>query len=103
MTRRPEVENDKTSFLHKLFKALGAEDHDTNSPPGEGAENIVLDDLTHIGSHRGYFPQKTPRASFSVGDPPLALAKSCVGSACKAVQDGPQRLLELLQEIGYFL
>jgi hypothetical protein len=45
-------------------------------------------------------PEKDQEASFSVGAPTLPLAKRPVGSVCQAVQDGPQRLLELLQEIG---
>jgi hypothetical protein len=46
-----------------------------------------------------WFPQKTPKATL-VGAPPIPPAKPPVGSVCQAVQDGPQRLLELLQEIA---
>jgi hypothetical protein len=98
MTRRSEVEKDKTSFLHELFKALGAEDHDTNPPPG-GAKNSVQDELTYVDALRGYLPQKAHKAIF-VGAPPIPPAKPPVGSVCKADGDGPQRLLELLQEIA---
>jgi transposase-like protein len=116
MTRRPEVENEKT-FFQELYKALEAEEtHDntdatrgsdrpeafflaTDPPPGGGAENSVQEGFTYIDSPRGWFLQKTPRATL-VGAPPLPPAKPPVGNVCQAVQDGPQRLLELLQEIG---
>jgi hypothetical protein len=114
------VEKDKTSFLHELLKALEAEETRDNTdatsptrgldgseafflatdpPPGGGGENRVQDELTYIDSPRGYFPQKTPEALI-VGGSISPLAKPPVGSVCKALQDGPQKLLELLQEIG---
>jgi hypothetical protein len=71
----------------------------TDPPPGGEAENSVQDGFTHIDPPRGCFPQKTYRATF-VGDPPVPLAKQRVGNVCQAVQDGPQRLLELLQDIA---
>ncbi len=110
------MENEKT-FLQELYKALEAEEtHDntdatrgsdrpeaffvaTNPPPPGGAENSVQDGFTYIDSPRGWFPQKTPKATF-VGAPCLPPAKPPVGSVCQADGDGPQRLLELLQEIG---
>ena len=111
--------NNEKSFLQRLYEALEAETHDnteatsptggldgsevflvaTDPPPGGEAENSVQDGFTHIDSPRGCFPQKTYGATF-VGDPPVTLAKQRVGNVCQAVQDGPQRLLELLQEIG---
>jgi transposase-like protein len=109
--------NEKT-FFQELYEALKAEEtHDntdatrgsdrgseafflaTNPPPGGGAENSVQDGFTYIDSPRGYFPQKTPK-TLLVGAPLLPPAKPPVGSVCKADGDGPQRLLELLQEIG---
>jgi hypothetical protein len=47
-----------------------------------------------------HLPGKDPKASFLVGAPPIPSAKPPVGGVCKAVQDGPQKLLELLQEIA---
>jgi hypothetical protein len=103
------------SFFQDLYKALEAEEtHDHNTdptrgseafflatdpPPGGGAENSVQEGFTYIDSPRGSLPQKTPKATL-VGAPPLPPAKPPVGYVCQAVQDGPQRLLELLQEIG---
>jgi hypothetical protein len=113
------VENEKT-FFQELYEALEAETHDntdansptrgsdrgsedlfmaTDPPPGGEAENSVQDGFTHIDPPRGCFPQKTYRATF-VGDPPVPLAKQRVGNVCQLVQDGPQRLLELLQDIA---
>jgi hypothetical protein len=114
------VKNEK-SFLQRLYEALEAEEtHDntdatsptrgldrgsedlfmaTDPPPGGEAENSVQEGFTYIDSPRGWFPQKTPKATL-VGAPTLPLAKRAVGNVCQAVQDGPQRLLELLQEIG---
>jgi len=93
------VKKDKTSFLHELFKALEAEDHDTNPPPGGEAENSALKGFTYINPPKGWFPQETPKGTF-VGAPTLPSTKRPVEEVCKLVQDGPQRLLELLQEIG---
>jgi DNA-binding transcriptional ArsR family regulator len=112
------VENEKT-FFQELYEALEAETRDntdaanptrgsdrgsedlfmaTDPPPGGGGENRVQDGFTYIDSPRGYFPQKTPKAT-PVGAP-LPPAKPPVGGVCKALLDGPQRLLELLQEIA---
>jgi hypothetical protein len=101
MTRRSEVKKDKTSFLHELFKTLGAEDHDTTPPPGGGGENPLGKHFTYQKEALGIaLPEKDQEASFSVGALPLPLAKPRVGEVCKPDGDGPQRLLELLQEIG---
>jgi hypothetical protein len=109
------VENQKT-FFQELYEALEAETHDNEAtrgsdrgseafflatdPPGDGGgENRVQDELTYIDALRGCLPQKGHKA-FLVGAPTLPLAKPPVGEVCKALQDGPQRLLELLQEIA---
>jgi hypothetical protein len=114
------VKNEKT-FFQELYKALEAEEtHDntdaasptrgsdrgseafflaTDPPPGGGAENSVQEGFTYMDSPMVWFPQKTPKATL-VGAPPIPSAKPPVEDVCQAVQDGPQRLLELLQEIG---
>jgi hypothetical protein len=115
------VKNEK-SFLQNLYEALfQAEDLDpknnpspttdpsggieglfltpSNPPPGGGGENRVQDGFTYTDSPRGYFPQKTPEVLI-VGAPPMPLAKPPVGEVCKADGDGPQKLLDLLQEIA---
>jgi hypothetical protein len=114
------VENEK-SFLQQLYEALEAEDLDPknnpgptadpsggveglflapSNPPGDGGgENRVQEGFTYMDSPIGWFPQKTPKATL-VGAPPLPLGEPPVEDVCQAVQDGPQRLLELLQEIG---
>jgi hypothetical protein len=105
------------SFFQDLYKALEAEEtHDNTDatnptrgsedlftdPPGDGgAKNRVGKGFTYKGTIRVTFPEKDHKAFLSsVGNLSLPLAKPPVGSVCKAVQDGPQRLLELLQEIG---
>ena len=104
---------DEKTFLQELYEALEAETHDntdatrgsghfflaTDPPPGGEAENSVQDGFTYIDSPRGYFPQKTPKALI-VGGSVSPPTNPPVGGVCKALQDGPQRLLELLQEIG---
>jgi hypothetical protein len=106
--------DEKKSFLQDLYKALEAEENDdptrgsdrafflaTDPPPGGEAENRVQKGFTYIKeASKVPLPEKGQEVSFSVGDPPLPLAKPPVGDVCQAVQDGPQRLLELLQEIG---
>ena len=113
------MENEK-SFFQDLYKALEAEEtHDntdaasptrgsdgsedlfmaTNPPPGGEAENRVQDELTYMDSLRGCLPQKGHKALF-VGGPLLPPTTPPVGGVCKALQDGPQKLLELLQEIA---
>jgi len=107
------VENEK-SFFQDLYKALEAEEtHDntnptrgsedlfmaTDPPPPGGAENRVQDELTYIDALRGCLPQKDHKALF-VGGPTPSLAKQAVKDVCKAVQDGPRKLLDLLQEIA---
>jgi len=106
------VENEK-SFFQELYEALEAETRDNTDatrgsedlfmatdPPGDGgAENRVQDELTYIDSPRGCFPQKTPKATFVGGSTSLATTPPVEG-VCNRVQHGPQKLLELLQEIA---
>jgi transposase-like protein len=110
----PRVNENKT-FLQNLYEALEAEetrDHDTDptrgpedfflatDPPGGGeAENR---DVTYqVDALKVTFPEKNPKGPFVVGDPPLPLAKPRVEhGVCNIVPDGPQKLLELLQEIA---
>jgi transposase-like protein len=105
--------DEKKSFLQDLYKALEAEENDnptrgseafflaTDPPPGGEAKNRVLEDLTYREeASKVLSPWKDQKASFPVGAPPLPPAEPPVGNVCQAVQDGPQRLLELLQEIG---
>jgi hypothetical protein len=114
------VKNEKT-FLQELYEALEAthDNTDAASPtrgsdgsdaflvattllPGGGAENRVQDELTYYQEDtlKLHLPEKDPKASLFVGAPPIPPAKPPVGDVCQLVQDGPQRLLELLQEIG---
>jgi hypothetical protein len=101
------------SFFQDLYKAL-EETHDhtnptrgsedlfmapSNPPPGGEAENRVPIGFTYIDSPRGWFPRKTPKAT-PVGAPPIPPAKPPVGDVCQADGDGPQKLLDLLQEIA---
>jgi hypothetical protein len=104
------VENEK-NFLQELYKALEAEENDnpprgsedlfmaTDPPPGGGGENSAWRRVTYVKSAKALLPEKDHKASFSVGDPTL-LAKARVVGVCKAHGDGPQKLLELLQEIA---
>jgi hypothetical protein len=102
------------SFFQDLYKALEAEEtHDNTdatrgseafflatNPPGDGgAENSVQEGFTYIDSPMGRFLQEIPKAT-PVGAPPLPLGEPPVEDVCQAVQDGPRRLLELLQDIG---
>jgi len=110
---------DEKTFLQELYEALEAETHDnsdatrgsdrgpeafflaTDPPPGGEAENRVLERLTYIKeASKVPLPEKDQEAYFSVGAPLLPPTTPPVGGVCKALQDGPQKLLELLQEIG---
>jgi len=107
------VENEK-SFFQDLYKALEAEENDnttrgsedlfmaTDPPPGGGAKNRVLEGLTHYQGDtlKLHLPEKDPKALSLVGAPTLPLAKRPVEEVCQLVQDGPQKLLDLLQEIA---
>jgi hypothetical protein len=74
----------------------------TDPPPGGEAENRVQKGLTYYQEDtlKLHLPGKDPKASSLVGAPPIPLANPPVGGVCKADGDGPQRLLELLQEIA---
>jgi len=110
--------NDQKSFLQDLYKALEAEETQDNGEPndnppkgpedffvatdhslGGGGENPVQDGLTYIKSPGARYPEQTFRSS-SVGGPALPASEPPVGGVCKALPDGPRRLLELLQEIA---
>lgn len=114
--------NEEKTFLQKLYEAIfqaedlqpennpgpttdppmGSEEASftsSNPPPGGEAKNRVLDGLTYIDSPRGCSPQNPPKPRV-VGGPTLPPAKPPVGDVCQAVQDGPRKLLELLQEIA---
>jgi hypothetical protein len=108
--------NENKTFLQNLYEALEAEetrDHDTD--PTRGAEDFFLAttdpplggeaenrDVTYqVDALKVTFPEKNPKGPFVVGDPPLPLAKPRVEhGVCNIVPDGPQKLLELLQEIA---
>jgi hypothetical protein len=106
--------DEKKSFLQDLYKALQADENDNptrgsedlfmaTDPPGDGGgENRVPKGLTHYqeDAFKLHLPERDPKAFFFVGAPPIPPTNPAVGSVCQAVQDGPQKLLELLQEIG---
>jgi hypothetical protein len=105
--------DEKKSFLQDLYKAL-AEENDNpprgsedlfmaTDPPGDGgAKNRVSKAFTYQKEAlRIPLPEKDHEAFLSsVGAPLLPSAKPPVGSVCKADGHGPQKLLDLLQEIG---
>jgi hypothetical protein len=108
------VKNEKT-FFHELYRALEAEENDnptrgieglflapSNPPPGGEAENRVGKAFTYQKeASKVLLPEKDHKAFLcSVGAPTLPLANPPVGEVCQARGDGPQRLLDLLQEIG---
>ena len=110
--------NQEKSFFQDLYKAIfQAEDTNTqdspnpshdpskglqgqsSAPPGGEAENRVLDGLTYNASPKGRFPENPPKPHLVDGFTSQG-TKPPVGSVCQAVQDGPRKLLELLQEIA---
>jgi hypothetical protein len=105
---------EKKSFLQDLYKALEAEENDNptrgsedlfmaTDPPGDGgAKSRVQKGFTYYQEDtlKLHLPEKDPKVSFPVGDPPLHEPTPPVGGVCKALQDGPQKLLDLLQEIA---
>jgi transposase-like protein len=110
------VENEKT-FFQELYEALeethdnteatsptrGSEDPFMATDPGDGGgENRVQKGLTYYQEDtlKLHLPEKDPKPSSLVGAPTLPLARQRVGEVCKALQDGPQKLLEVLQEIA---
>jgi transposase-like protein len=105
--------DDNKTFLQNLYEALEAEEtHDHTNPtrgsedlfmatdPGDGGgENRVSKHFTYQKEAlRIALPEKDPKASSLVGAPLLPPAKPPVASVCKA--GGPQKLLDLLQEIA---
>ncbi len=109
--------NNEKTFLQELYEALEAEEtHDNTNPtrgsedlfmatdpPGDGgAKNRVQKGLTYYQEDtlKLHLPEKDPKAPSLVGAPTLPLAKPPVGDVCQALLDGPQKLLDLLQEIG---
>jgi hypothetical protein len=105
--------DEKKSFLQDLYKAL-AEENDNptrgsedlfmaTDPPGDGgAKNRVGKGFTYYqgDTFKLRLPGKDPKAPSLVGGSVSLPTNPPVGDVCQAVQDGPQRLLELLQEIG---
>ena len=105
---------DEKSFFQELYQALGEDNGDqntdpskgpedsfvaTNPPLGGGGENPVQDSLTYIKSPGARYPEQTFRLSI-VGGSTSPPPNPPVGDVCKALPDGPRRLLELLQEIA---
>jgi len=110
------VKNEK-SFFQDLYKALEAEEtHDHNTdptrgsedlfmatdpPPGGGGENRVYIGVTYQeDALKVTFPEKNLKGPFPVGVPSSATTTPPVEGVCNRVQHGPQKLLELLQEIA---
>jgi hypothetical protein len=104
------VGKDKTSFLHELLKALEAEEtHDNtdatrgseafflapSDPPSPGEVNVTYQE----DAFKVAFPEKNLKGPFPVGVPSSATTTPPV-EVCNRVQDGPRKLLELLQEIA---
>lgn len=106
------------SFLEELWTALSeAEDTSTqdnpspspdpsrgpgglsSAPPDGEAENHVLDGFTFYVSPKGRFLEN-PLKPQVVGGSTSQGTKPPVGRECQPLQDGPRRLLELLQEIA---
>jgi hypothetical protein len=108
--------NNEKSFLQELYKALKAEEtHDnteatsptrgldgsevflvaTDPPPGGEADVTYQEDALKVT-----FPEKNLRGLLPVGVPSSATTTPPVEGVCKPVLKGPQKLLDLLQEIG---
>ncbi len=104
------MENEK-SFFQDLYKALedntdptrGPENFflaPSNPPPGGGGENRVYMRVTYQeDALKVTFPEKNLKGPSLVGVP-LATTTPPVEGVCNRVQDGPRKLLELLQEIA---
>jgi hypothetical protein len=107
--------NDK-SFFQDLYKALEeTHDHDTDPtrgsdrafflatdpPPGGEAKNREHAAFTYQeDALKVTFPEKNLRGLLPVGVPSSATTTPPVEGVCNRVQHGPQKLLELLQEIA---
>jgi len=109
--------NNEKSFLQRLYEALEAEDLDPkNNPspttdPSGGIEGLFLApsnppspgevDVTYQeDAFKVAFPEKNLKGPFPVGVPSSATTTPPVEGVCKRVQHGPQKLLDLLQEIA---
>ncbi len=108
------MENEK-SFLQNLYEALQAEDAQDDLNPKGGLQGLLVDSshpsqdgptksavpivLTYTISPKVGYLEQAPR-SFIVGGSTSPPAKPSVGRVCKALPDGPGKLLELLQEIA---
>ncbi len=108
------MKNEK-SFLQNLYEALQAEDAqddlnpkgglqgllgDSSHPSQDGpAKSAVCIGLTYTTSPKAGYCKRTFRFP-AVGGPVLPPNKPPVGDVCKALPDGPRKLLELLQEIA---
>ncbi len=112
------MENEKT-FFQQLYEALEAETHDNTDatrgsdrgpedfflatdPPGDGgAKNSVYIGFTYQGDTlKVTFPEKNLKAPSFVGGSVTTATNPPVEGVCNRVQHGPQKLLELLQEIA---
>jgi hypothetical protein len=108
--------NNEKSFLQRLYEALEAEDLDPKNNPGpttdpsRGSEAFFLApsdppspgevNVTYQGdAFKVAFPEKNPKGPFPVGVPFSAKATPPV-DVCNSLPKGPQKLLDLLQEIG---
>jgi transposase-like protein len=108
--------NNEKSFLQRLYEALEAEDLDPKNNPGpttdpsRGSEAFFLapSDPPSPGevnvtyqedAFKVAFPEKNLKGPFPVGVPSSATTTPPV-EVCNRVQDGPRKLLELLQEIA---
>jgi hypothetical protein len=106
---------DEKSFFQDLYKALEAEENDnpprgieglfltpSNPPPSGEAENRAsYSRVTYQeDALKVTFPEKNLRGLLPVGVPSSATTTPPVEGVCNRVQHGPQKLLELLQEIA---
>jgi transposase-like protein len=113
--------NNEKSFFQRLYEALeetrdnteatsptrGSDGSEaflvaTTPPPGGGAKNSVQDGFTYTKeASKVLLPERDQEAFFSVvGAPPIPPTNPAVKEVCKADGDGPQKLLDLLQEIA---
>jgi transposase-like protein len=114
------VENDK-SFFRRLYEALEETRDNTDAanptrgsdgsghfslatdpPPGGEAKNRAsYSRVTYqVDALKVAFPEKNLRGLLPVGVPSSATTTPPVEGVCNRVQHGPQKLLELLQEIA---
>jgi hypothetical protein len=98
--------NENKTFLQNLYEALQTHqdhhDHDTNPPPGGEAENRAsYSRVTYQGDAlKVTFPEKNPKGPSVVGGSVSPSAEPSVEGVCNTDGHGPQKLLELLQEIA---